>query len=233
MIFSALVFSSKCTSEEVRHLSIHSQYVAFFPSARHGPNTVCMIGYPVLASMLNFTLTVAPLRVIPPWNEVYVSSPAVMIVHLSSSPPEFMRNMESMISLSILTASVLSSLGHLREYLGKQQTVDYLFTLLSVLLKSVAAEHVQVHSCTGLEPESTPPSFEIEQQRKCRQVLQPALIPYAHPLHVENGHYTSVVHANCYSLSEGLRCDDDCVHHLPLVDQPRELQVDHCQLLQS
>ena len=96
--------------------------------------------------------------------------------------------------------AVLSSLGHLREYLGKQQTVDYLFTLLSVLLKSVAAEHVQVHSCTGLEPESTPPSFEIEQQRKCRQVLQPALIPYAHPLHVENGHYTSVVHANCYSL---------------------------------
>ena len=107
MIFSALVFSSKCNSEEVRHLSIHSQYVAFFPSARHGPNTVCMIGYPVLVSMLNFTLPVAPLRVIPPSNEVYVSSPAVglMIVHLSSSPPEFMRNMESMISLSILTAS--------------------------------------------------------------------------------------------------------------------------------
>ena len=104
MIFSALVFSSKCTSEEVRHLSTHSQYVAFFPSARHGPNTVCMIGYPVLASMLNFTLTVAA----APSNEVYVSSPAVglMIVHLSSSPPEFMRNMESMISLSILTASL-------------------------------------------------------------------------------------------------------------------------------
>ena len=51
MIFSALVFSSKCNSEEVRHLSIHSQYVAFLPSARHGPNTVCRIGYPVLLSM--------------------------------------------------------------------------------------------------------------------------------------------------------------------------------------
>ena len=50
----------------------------------------------------------AALRVIPPSNEVYVSSPAVglMIVHLSSSPPEFMRNIESMILLSILTASL-------------------------------------------------------------------------------------------------------------------------------
>ena len=108
MIFSALVFSSKCTSDEVRILSMHSQYVAFFPSARHGPNIVCMIGYPVLASMLNFTLTDAPPRVIPPSNKVYVSCPAValMISHLSSSPPEFMRKMESIILLSILLAAL-------------------------------------------------------------------------------------------------------------------------------
>ena len=108
MIFSALDFSSKCTSDDVRFLSIHSQYVAFFPLARHGPNTVCMTGYPVLASMLNFTLTVAPPRVAPPSNEVYVSCPAavLMISHLSSSPPEFIRKMESMISLSILLGSL-------------------------------------------------------------------------------------------------------------------------------
>ena len=108
MIFSALVFSSKCTNDEVRLLSMHSQYVAFFPSARHGPNTVCMIEYPVLTSMLNFTLTVAPPRVTPPSYEVYVSCPAValLICHLSSSPPEFIRKMETIISLSILLASL-------------------------------------------------------------------------------------------------------------------------------
>ena len=53
-------------------------------------------------------LTDAPFRAIPPSNEVYVSCPAValMIFHLSSSPPEFVRKMESIISLSILLASL-------------------------------------------------------------------------------------------------------------------------------
>ena len=88
-------------------LYLGAENVAFFPLMRHGPNTVCTIGYPVLALMLNFTLTVAPARVTPPSNEVYVSYPAVTsaISHLSSSPPEFILKMESMISLSILLGS--------------------------------------------------------------------------------------------------------------------------------
>ena len=61
-------------------------------------------------------------------------------------------------------ASVLSSLGHLWGKPRQQQTVDYLFTLLSVILKSVAGG---AYTCIGLEPESTPPSFEMVQQRKC------------------------------------------------------------------
>ena len=104
MIFSALDFSSKRTSDDVRILSTHSKYVASFPLARHGPNTVCTIGYPVLALMLNFTLTVAPPRVTPPSNEVYAAVTSA-ISHLSSSPPEFIWKMESMISLSILLGS--------------------------------------------------------------------------------------------------------------------------------
>ena len=95
------------------------------------------------------------------------------------------------------------------------QTVDYLFTLLSVILKSMAGG---ANTYIGLEPESTHPSFEM--------VLD------IHPWHIENGRYTSVVPANCYRLSQVLLSVVLCLHHLLPDDQSCELQDNHSQLPQ-
>ena len=111
----------------------------------------------------------------------------------------------------------------------QQQTVDYLFTLLPVILKSIwPAEHTHAK---GLEPESTPPHLRWYCHESVRQVLQPAEI-LQHPRRIENGRYTSVVLSKRYPLSRVLLCGVRALHHLLPEDQSRKPQHDQSQLPQ-